>query len=58
MLRFARLVRDTRGVSAVEYSLILALIVLAMLAGLSSFANATISMWNGVSENVVTHTGA
>ena len=53
MRKFARLIRDERAVSAVEYGLILSLIVLAMLAGLTTFANTTINMWNDVATNVI-----
>ena len=49
----ARLIRDIKAASAVEYALICALIVLAMIAGLNAVAGSTISMWNDVSENVV-----
>jgi pilus assembly protein Flp/PilA len=45
-----KLGQDERGVSAVEYGLICALIVLAMLAALSQVASATTSMWNTVTE--------
>lgn len=48
----ARLFRDEKGVSAVEYALIAALIILAMVAGLSQVATATTTMWNNVSETV------
>ena len=48
----ARLFQDERGVSAVEYALIAALIVLAMVAGLSQVATATTTMWNNVSNTV------
>lgn len=51
---FAKLARDTRGASAVEYALIVALIVLAIIGGVTMFADNTIAMWNGVSENVST----
>jgi pilus assembly protein Flp/PilA len=47
---FARLLQDDHGASAVEYGLICALIVLAMVAGLSQVATATTSMWNTVSN--------
>jgi pilus assembly protein Flp/PilA len=50
---FAKVIRDTRGASAVEYALICALIVLAMIAGLNAVAGSTIAMWNDVSDNVV-----
>ncbi len=48
----ARLFQDERGVSAVEYALIAALIVIAMVAGLSQVATATTTMWNNVSDKV------
>ena len=48
----ARLFQDERGVSAVEYALIAALIVLAMLAGLSQVATATTTMWVNVCNTV------
>ena len=48
----ARLFGDERGVSAVEYALIAALIVLAMVAGLTQVATATTTMWNNVSNTV------
>lgn len=44
------LLRDQRGATAVEYGLICALIVIAMLGALGSVAQETILMWNGVSE--------
>jgi pilus assembly protein Flp/PilA len=50
--RRSRLSQDERGVSAVEYGLIIALIVLAMVAALSQVASATTALWNNVSENV------
>jgi pilus assembly protein Flp/PilA len=50
-----RLLKDERGVSAVEYGLIAALIVIAMLAGLIQVATATTSMWNNVSETSRKH---
>jgi pilus assembly protein Flp/PilA len=48
----ARLFKEDRGVSAVEYALIAAMIVLAMIAGLSQVATATTTMWNNVSNTV------
>ncbi len=56
-LFFATLIRDTRAASAVEYALICAMIVLAMIAALNSVAGNTISMWNNVSETVTDTTG-
>jgi len=53
MLRLMRaLARDRRGATAVEYGLIVALVVLAMLAALSNFANVSVGMWNNVSNKV------
>jgi pilus assembly protein Flp/PilA len=54
---FAKLIRDIKAATAVEYALICALIVLAMIAGLNAVAGKTISMWNGVSSNVVEYVG-
>ena len=48
----AKLIRDTKAASAVEYALICALIVLAMIAGLNAVAGSTTTMWNEVSSNV------
>jgi pilus assembly protein Flp/PilA len=47
-----RLLRDARGATAVEYGLIVALMVLAMLVGMQAFADETTSMWTEVSSNV------
>jgi pilus assembly protein Flp/PilA len=44
-----RLISDQSGATAIEYGLILALIVLAMLSGLQAFADGTITMWETVS---------
>ena len=48
----ARLLKDERGASAVEYGLIVALIVLAMIAAFTQVATATTTMWNNVSDKV------
>ena len=56
MRKFARLLRDERAVSAVEYGLIISLIVLAMMAGLNLVASTTINMWNDVASNVSANT--
>ena len=55
-LFFAKLVRDIKAASAVEYALICALIVIAMIAGLNAVASRTITMWGEVSTNVVNAT--
>ena len=46
-----KLVRSDRGATAIEYGLIIALVVLGMMIGLTNFANATIGMWNNVSTS-------
>lgn len=40
--------KDKSGATAIEYGLILALIVLALIAGMTQFANTTINMWSHV----------
>jgi pilus assembly protein Flp/PilA len=45
-----RLIGDQAGATAIEYGLILALMVLAMMSALESFADGSISMWNNVSS--------
>jgi pilus assembly protein Flp/PilA len=52
MRRLQDLVKDTRGATAVEYGLILALIFLAMVAALQGVATENSKMWNNVSEKV------
>lgn len=44
-----RLLRDELGATAVEYGLILAMIVIAMMGALSGIAGETTKMWNNVS---------
>ena len=46
------LLRDTRGATAVEYGLIIALIIIAMVGALTSFARSANNMWNNVSTTV------
>lgn len=48
----ARLARNRRGATAIEYGLIMALVFLAMLVGLTSMADKTIRLWNYVDVNV------
>ncbi len=52
MRRLKDLVKDTRGATAVEYGLILALIFFAMIAALQGVATQNTKMWNNVSEKV------
>ena len=44
--------RDSRGASAVEYGLIVALIVIAMIVALRQVANVTTTMWQDVNSQV------
>jgi pilus assembly protein Flp/PilA len=56
MIQFLRrLAGDKRGTSAVEYGLIIAFIVLAMVVALSNVAGKTINMWQRVAS---AYTGA
>jgi pilus assembly protein Flp/PilA len=52
MMRFAKLAGDKKGATAIEYGLIVALIVIAMIGGLELFAGGAIGMWNSVQQNV------
>lgn len=44
--------RDEKAATAVEYGLILAMIVLAMMAALKNVATKTNSMWSNVANEV------
>jgi len=46
------LVRDRKAGTAIEYGLIAALIVVAMIASLSRLADVTTGMWNNVGDAV------
>ncbi len=43
---------DNRGATAIEYGLIIALVVIAMIFGLSALGVSTSRMWNLVDGNV------
>jgi pilus assembly protein Flp/PilA len=49
---FRRLVTDRRGATAIEYGLIIALVVLAMMGALRGTASVTVGMWNNISNTV------
>jgi pilus assembly protein Flp/PilA len=53
MTNLRRIMRDQKGATAVEYGLILALIVLAMLGAASNMAGGTTSLWAKVENKVV-----
>jgi pilus assembly protein Flp/PilA len=44
--------RNERGATAIEYGLIVSLIVIAMVGALVVLADTTTGMWNNVSDNV------
>ena len=46
---------DRRGATAIEYGLIAALIVVAMMAGLQSMGGGVGGMWTGINDNLATH---
>lgn len=50
-----KLARSEAGATAIEYGLICALIVIAMIVALSTLADTTIGMWNDVASNVLAH---
>lgn len=50
--RLSRVLRDQRGATAIEYGLIIALLVLSMMVGLGTFADTTIGMWENVADEV------
>ncbi|HEX8302606.1 Flp family type IVb pilin [Sphingomonas sp.] len=47
-----KLIGDRKAATAVEYGLILALVVLAIITGVSALASTTSGMWNNVSNKV------
>ena len=49
-----RLLGDRRGATAIEYGLILAFVVIAMIVGLTALADSTTGMWNTVDTKVAT----
>ena len=53
MLKFMRqILREEAGAAAVEYGLIVSLIVLAMLTALSGVADSNTRMWNTVQQKI------
>ena len=52
---FKRLLRNTRGATAIEYGLIVALIVVAMMAALRGVADENTGLWAFVTSNVTTN---
>lgn len=52
---FRKLVASQRGATAVEYGLIISLIVVAIVGALSQVATKTNSMWSSVANEVNNH---
>jgi pilus assembly protein Flp/PilA len=48
-----RICRCEEGATAVEYGLIAALIVIAVMAAMSNLGNSTSNMWNGVANTIL-----
>lgn len=46
---------DRRGATAIEYGLIAALIIVAMMGGLQTLGGGTNGMWGKILTNVTTH---
>ncbi|HEX2764065.1 MAG TPA: Flp family type IVb pilin [Allosphingosinicella sp.] len=56
MRKLSHLLHDTKGATAIEYGLIISLIVLGMLAGVSVLGDRAGGMWGNMSNEVVTAT--
>lgn len=52
---FSRIILDENGATAVEYGMIIAMVILAMFAALSSFATAATDKWNFIAEKVISN---
>ena len=51
----SRMLADERGATAVEYGLIVSLIVLAMFGALNGVAGVTTNLWTMIANEVDTH---
>ncbi len=49
-----RIFRDQKGATAVEYGLIVGLIIIALMTGLSALGGGTGGMWTNVASKYVT----
>ncbi len=47
-----QVLRDSRGATAIEYGLIVSLVVIAMIASFMTVADTTTGMWNSISNKV------
>lgn len=52
---FKRIKACERGATAVEYALIIAMVVLAMVSALSNVAMKTNNMWSSIANEVTNH---
>ena len=50
--KWVRLLRDCRGATAIEYGLILALMVFVMLGGMSALGGSTSGLWRNNSDRL------
>lgn len=50
--KFRSLVKNKRGSTAIEYGLIVSLVVIACIAALKNFASTNSRMWNNVAAEV------
>ncbi|CAN5590204.1 hypothetical protein BH10PSE14_BH10PSE14_40730 [soil metagenome] len=51
------LLRDTRGGTAIEYGLIISLVVITMVVALVDLAGTTTSMWGNVNDKILVARG-
>lgn len=56
-LKLKNLSKDTRGATAMEYGLIIALMVIGIIAGVSNFSGATTNMYNVITNKITASTG-
>jgi pilus assembly protein Flp/PilA len=50
--KFAALIGDRKAATAVEYGLILALIVMALMVGLNQLSSSSTTLWGNISTKV------
>jgi pilus assembly protein Flp/PilA len=48
-----KLYRSCDGATAVEYALIISLIIVAAMVGMMNLADTTIGMWDNIADNVI-----
>ena len=51
--KIVSLPRDAQGATTIEYGFILALVVLALMVALTSFAHTSVDIWGNVSNKVI-----